>query len=95
MSPDKSGYIKGKDRQRSQEQIQSLSVSRGATLGNPVGQLSGHHTEQPDLPHAVIAEALQNSRRFGVDDVNADVGVEQDHGVSSGLGGCFGCSRLS
>jgi RNA polymerase sigma-B factor len=90
-----SGFIQGKDRQRSQEQIQGLTVPSGTTLGNAVGQLSGHHTAQPDLPHAVIPEALQNSRRLGVDEVDADVGVKQDQGVSSGLGGCSGCSRLS
>lgn len=82
------GFIKGQDRQRCQKQLECLPVPRGATLSNAVGQFSSHHAADPDLPHAVVPEALQSCRRLGIDDVVADDGVKQDQGVSSSRSRC-------
>lgn len=69
-------FIKGKNHKRSQEHLQGLPVAGRSAFGDAIGQFGGDHAADPDLPHPVLPEFLQNRLRSGVDHMNADDGLD-------------------
>lgn len=84
--------IERQDVERSQKHLQRLAIACRVTFGYAEGEFSSHDASPPDFAHPVLLKSGQHCRGLSVDDVNADVGVEQDHDPRSGRTWTLTCS---
>ena len=83
VDPDRP-LIERQNLKRRKKHFKRLPIPHRATLGHTVCKFAGHHTRDANITKAITLKVCQNTRRLRVNDVDANVCIEQNNAEMSG-----------